>query len=255
MDTLANLLTRERRSERAALVAPAVDRELSYYDFCTTAWKTGNFLRHLGVGPGHRVAVGADRIPESVLTFLGAAQLGAETTFGVDPGDGDDGDDDSAGNSGDPRAVVVHHEREAAFDPPAGTKLAVYRGDPERATTVHWEEEVWSENPAFPPSDADAGSVALRGGDEDGETAAYTHGALLEASSAAVDELDVSAADEVVVSAPLTDPGAVVAVLAAVRAEATAVLDPESDGEDGIAVAGERVPAARLRPTAVDATD
>ena len=246
MGTLADLLTRERRSERAALAAPTVDRELSYYDFCTTAWKAGNFLRHLGVGPGHRVAVGADPIPESVLTFLGAAQLGAEATFGVAPG-----------SNGDARAVVVHHEREAAFDPPAGTTLAVYRGAPERATTVHWEEEVWSENPAFPPSDADAETVALRAGDSDADEtgdATHSHGALLEAAAAAVEAFDLSAADEVVVSAPLTDPGAVVAVLAAVRAEATAVLDPESatDGEGGVAVGAERVPAARLRPETAD---
>ncbi|PSQ33724.1 acetyl-CoA synthetase [Halobacteriales archaeon QS_9_70_65] len=81
MDALGDLIGRDRRSEAAALRASAVDREYDYRRFCTSAWKVGNFLRHLGVRGGDGVAVADDPLPEPVLTLYGAALLGGVVRF------------------------------------------------------------------------------------------------------------------------------------------------------------------------------
>lgn len=230
METIADLLDRDRRSAAPALRAPVADRELSYRDLVTTAWKAGNALRHLGVGPTHRVAVAPDPLPEPVVTFLGAAQLGAATTFAVG----------TAARDG-ARAVVVGVEREAAFDLPPGAKLSVYGGEPADATTVHWEEEVWSENPAFPPTDAEGDTTALVAGE-----ASYTHRDCLDAAAGLADRLDLDGDADLRVRALPSAPGAVVAVLAAVSAGATATLTGEDRGN--LVVGDETVPVEDARP-------
>lgn len=219
MERLGDLVARDRRADHPALVVPDAGRSLTYREFCTTAWKAGNFLRHLGVSADHTVAVAADPLPEPLLTFLGAAQLGATTRFL--PTD----DVTNPAALEDARAVVVGHEREGDVDVPAGTKLAVYGGGPSSPTTAHWEGQVWSENPAFPPTDVDGETAALAvDGDE------YTHSDLLGAASDVVTDLDVGSDDVVVVGASLREPGAVVGVLAALRVGATATLTGESRG-------------------------
>lgn len=223
METLEALVARDRRADRPALVAPVADRRMSYRDLCTTAWRTGNFLRHLGVGPGHTVAVAADPLPEPVLTFLGAAQLGATTSFLPEEALADGADHVDADSQ--VRAVVVGHEREGDVAVPSGTRLAVYGGEPSSPTTAHWEGQVWSETPAFPPTDVDGDTAALAvDGDE------YTHAGLLRAGADVVSDLHVGSADEIVVSDSLCDPGAVVGVVAALRVGATARLAGDSPG-------------------------
>ncbi|MFC7137131.1 hypothetical protein [Halobaculum litoreum] len=82
---VGDLVARERRSERLALHAAELDRTYSYFDLCNTAYKVGNVLSHRGVREGDRLVVDPTPLPEPVLTFLGAALLGAVTEFDADP--------------------------------------------------------------------------------------------------------------------------------------------------------------------------
>jgi acyl-coenzyme A synthetase/AMP-(fatty) acid ligase len=229
MDVIGDLVARERRGDDLAVRAPAADRAIDYHDFCTTAWKAGNVLRYLGVGRGALVAVAPDPLPEPVLTFLGAAQLGAVTRF--DPV-----------ADGSARAVVVHRDREGDFDLPPGSKLVVYGGDPSDPTVTHWEGTVWSENPVFPPTDVDPGDAALATAD-----AEYSHADLLAAAGAVVDDYGFGPGDAVGTDAPLSAPrGLVAGVVAPLLAGATAVLGSEdapadADGPD-VVVAADDVP-------------
>lgn len=219
MERLGDLVARGRRADHPALVVPDAGRSLTYREFCTTAWKAGNFLRHLGVAADHGVVVAADPVPEPLLTFMGAAQLGATTRFLPT-----DAVSEPAA-LGDARAVVVDHEREHDVDVPDGTTLSVYGGEPTSPTTTHWEGQVWSENPSFPPTDVGPETVALAvDGDE------YTHADLLDAATDVVTDLDVGSDGEVVVGASLREPGAVVGVVAALRVGASATLTGESRG-------------------------
>ncbi|QZP38329.1 AMP-binding protein [Halobaculum magnesiiphilum] len=238
---VGDLVDRERRSERPALYAAALDRTYSYFDLCNTAAKAGNVLSHVGVREGDRLVVDADHHPQAVFTFLGAALLGAVTEFAsdIDP-------------ECDARAVVVPVEREGEFDLPGGSKLVAFGGDPDRPGTTHWEAEVWSENPAFPPTFHDPADPVLRGrvgdavGDAAGDTAgdaggdgtgdggsddarAYSHADLLAAAGEAVDALDLDADSRVAVRAPLSDPRAVAAGVLAPLVAGGAIALPNGD--------------------------
>lgn len=198
METLADLVARDRRSDRPALRTPSVDatsdyREMDYRRFCTTAWKAGNFLRHLGVGPGHTVAVQADPAPPTVLTFLGAAMLGAQTHITDDPE-----------KVTDSRAVLVHVDRESSVSVEPGTTLVVYGGEPAEATTDYWEGGVWSENPAFPPTSTTGETTALTT-----KTESWSHANLLSAGRTVATALELDSTDEVELRAPISDPRAV----------------------------------------------
>ncbi|SEO85742.1 hypothetical protein SAMN04487948_1065 [Halogranum amylolyticum] len=221
MNTLGDLVARDRRSSALALRVPSLERDYSYHDFCTTAWKAGNFLSFLGVRGGGRVAIEPDPLPEPLLTFFGAALHGATTAF--DPSDGD------------VRAVVVPQRRESEFADVPGTKRVVYGGPPTDPGVSHWEKEVWSENPAFPPTDVDPATAALAAGDDE-----YSHRELLRAADHVVDDLDLTADDEVVVRSSLAEPGVVAAgVLAPLSVGSTVVFpDLETDDSQGsVAVA------------------
>ena len=89
MDAVGDLLARDRRSDRPALVIG--DRERSYHELITNAYKAGNVLRFHGVGEGRGVAPAPVPDLPPVLAFLGAAQLGAATRF--DPEAGSDAGD------------------------------------------------------------------------------------------------------------------------------------------------------------------
>lgn len=221
MNTLGDLVARDRRSSALALRVPALDRDYSYRDFCTTAWKAGNFLSFLGVRGGGRVAIEPDLLPEPLLTVFGAALHGATVTF----------DTTDAGV----RVLVVPQGREDEFTDVPGTKRVVYGGPPSDPGVSHWEKEVWSENPAFPPTDVDPDSpVFTASGDE------YSHRTLLTAASHVVEAVDLTPEDDVVVREPLKTPGVVVAgVLAPLSVGATVVFpDPDREGAQGtVAVA------------------
>jgi hypothetical protein len=227
---LGDLVARDRRSARPALLAPAVDRSYSWADLCTTAYKSGNVLRYLGVRGGSLVAVEPDPVPEPVLAFLGAALLGATTRF--EPRGG-----------GEARATLVPVAREDAFDLPGGSKLAVYGGAPTAATTTHWEAEVWSENPAVHPATVSSTDEALRAGDR-----SFTHAALLAAAVDVADRVGLAATDAVAVRGSLADPGVVVAgVLAPLYVGGRLVLDPPPGQRyDVAATAGSDAPESRV---------
>lgn len=217
-DTLCDLVARDRRTSGLALRATGPGRTYSYRDFVTTSYKSGNVLRYLGVRAGDDVLVVPDALPEPVLAFYGAAQLGAATRFA----DSITGDDDP------PRAVLAPVAREVDFDLPPGHRLAVHGGPPEAPSTTHWESEVWSENPAVHPATVEPDDPALLA---DGRR--YAHADLLAAAETVVDGADLRPGTDVVVDGPFTDPLVVASGLVApILAGATVVLPDERDGPD-----------------------
>jgi hypothetical protein len=222
-DTLGDAVARERRTAGTALRAEGSGRTYSYRDFVTTSYKAGNVLRHLGVRPGDEVHVASEHVPEPVLTFYGAAQLGAVTRFGT-------------GVEGTPpRVAVAPATRESAFDLPPGHHLAVYGDPPADPSVTHWEAEVWSENPAVHP-------VAVEGSDPllAAENRIYTHDEVVAAAADVVADADIDPGTEVVLRGPLTDPAVVIAgVVAPILAGSTIVLP-----DDGAEIAAEGAPIA-----------
>ncbi|GAB7012883.1 hypothetical protein JCM18549_11540 [Halolamina salina] len=193
MDVVGDLLGRDRRSDRPALVVDG--RERSYHELITNAYKAGNVLRYHGVGEGRTVAVAPVPDLPPLLAFLGAAQLGAATRF-----------DPAAGSDAGDRLLLVPAAEEAAYDPGPGTKLAVFGGEAADAETIDWEESVWSENPAFPPTEIDPGTPLLVDGDR-----TVSHGDALAAAAEVADLRGLDADSRVVLRASLADPAAVVA--------------------------------------------
>jgi acyl-CoA synthetase (AMP-forming)/AMP-acid ligase II len=221
---LGDLVGRGRRSERVALRVRARDREVSYRDFCTTAWKAGHALSHLGVHEGSVVALAPDPEPQIVETLFGAALLGARVTFDTDA---------------DARVVMGHVDREAALDD-GERKVVVYGGAPEAATTTHWEGVVWSENPSTPPGERSPDDPALLAA---GST--LTHCDLLTRAERVVDGAGLGADTAVALRASLADPRGVVAgVVAPLLAGGTVVL-PDAEAAADVAVSDDPVPEAR----------
>jgi hypothetical protein len=210
---IGDLLARERRSERPALSIPRLDRTMGYHDLLTTAYKAGNVLRYLGVSDDVVVALDPTPSPEPVLAFLGAAQLGATTTF--DP-------------RADSRLTLVPVADEDAYTPRPGSTLAVYGGPPASPATTHWEKALWSENPGFPVVDVDAELAALLADER-----TYSHRTLLSTAERVVEDLGLTAASRLAIRTPLSDPRTIAGgLLASLVAGATAVLDDRS-GRDG----------------------
>ncbi|MFA1611961.1 acetyl-CoA synthetase [Halobellus rubicundus] len=213
--TIGDLVARDRRTSGTALRAEGPGRTYSYRDFVTTSYKSGNVLRYLGVRADDEVLVVPDALPEPVLAFYGAAQLGAVTRFA----DATDGTDDP------PRAILAPVDREADFDLPPGHRLAVHGGPPDAPATTHWESEVWSENPAVHPASVDSQDPVLVA---DGRT--YSHRDLLAAAETVVAEADLRPGTDVVVDGPFADPLVVASGLVApILAGATVVLPDEGD--------------------------
>jgi hypothetical protein len=256
MEVVGDLVARERRSERTALSAPAVGRSYSWHDLCTDSYRAGNVLRFLGVREGVTVAVDPVESPDAVLAFLGAAQLGAVTRFEVPVegiGDGDDDVDGDDGVQSHPRVVFVPVCREGEFDLPAGSKLVVHGGSPGDPATTHWEQELWSENPAVHPATVRPATPALSTGADRGATT-YTHGELLSAAGRIVDELALDSDDSLALRGPLSHPGIVAGLLAALTAGGRAVLGPDGDPSD--AAVGSGAPERRsIAPDAAIGSD
>jgi len=207
---LGDLLARDKRRNQPAVSMPEVDREMSYHDFITTAYKSGNVLRYLGLSADATLAVDPALRPEPLLAFLGAAQLGAVTTF--DP-------------TAEARVRLVPVDDEATYADHGG-RLAVFGGSPEATATTHWEQEVWSENPAFPPTQVDPESAVLVDGAE-----TYSHRRLLGMAEQVVDELSLTEGSRMAIRTPLTRPETIGGgLVAALAAGATAVFVPDSAG-------------------------
>ena len=216
MDVLGDAIDRQRRSSDTALRAPAVGRAYDYRRFCTSAWKVGNFLRHLGVRGGAGVAIADDPIPEPVLTLYGAALLGGVVRFGPKGSVGDD-----------TRALVVPVEELGECDAGPATKQVAYGGKPDDPSVSYFERDVWSENPTEPPDHVTPEEPLLATPE-----ATYSHGDVLDAASAVIDDHGLGPDDEVAVRGTFTDPGVVAAGLVApIVAGGAVVVGPEAEGD------------------------
>lgn len=241
MDLVNDLLARDRRGDSTALVTPS-GRERSYRELLTNAWKAANVLRHLGVHVDATVSVTPHKELHPLLGFLGAAQLGAVTTFSS-PSTVD----------GIPRVglISVGEIRDARDD--ASTKLICYGGPPESPEIIHWEEELWSENPAQAPATHEPDTPVIAGNSN-----SYSHSAVLEAGNAVKETHDVGPSTVVAVRGSLADPRIVTAGIIAPLLSGATILYPSDDpgGPDSgdIAVVddsgGGRDAAAAVSPAA-----
>lgn len=240
METIADLLGRDRRRRDHALVTPD-GRERSYHELITNAYKAANVLRHLGARQGMTVAVAPVPDLQPTLALLGAAGLGARVRF-----------DPAAGVREGDRVVLVRVADEAAFEPAPGTNLATFGGPPDRPETTHWEKELWSENPGMPPAEvAPDDPFVVGGGDgddgddaDDGDDSStrrdVSHGALVAAAGSVNDRFDVGPGVRVVLRTTLADPRALAAgVIAPLSGGATAVLVGPGEGSPDVAARGD----------------
>jgi len=233
MDVIGDLVARERR-RKEPLVYSAASQPYTAHKFCTDAWKAASLFRYHGVGPGRQVAIADDPTPQALLGFFGAALLGAPVRFG-DPLDGD------------ARVVLGPADAVADWEAPPGTKRVAYGDQPDDPDVIHFERDIWSENPTMPPDRVDAAADVLVTDDE-----TYTHTDLLDATEQIVAECDLTADDEVAVQASLTRPGTIVAsVLAPLSVDAT-ILVPGADRAGTVTVAlDDTTDATTLSPDTV----
>lgn len=217
MTVVGDLLERDRRTREPALVTPG-GSERTYHDLITNAYKAANVLRYLGAREGSTVAIDPNPGFHTTVAFLGAARLGAAVRF-----------DPQAGIAAGDRVVVAPIADEAALDPDPGTNLTVFGGPPNRPETTHWEEELWSENPATPPSDVDPDDIVIRNGDDD-----VSHRTLLTLATRFADDYGMEGGTRVVLRASFAESHAVAAgVVAPLSRGATVVLDRSSGYENG----------------------
>ena len=129
-------------------------------------------------------------------------------------------------------AVVVPAAEESSVSPPPGTKLLVYGDAPRSTAATHWEETVWSENPAFPPTPLDSDDPLLAAGNS-----THSHGAVLDAARAVVDKKGLTADDGVALRASLSDPRTVAAgVVAPLLVGGHVVLPGDARTDASVAV-------------------
>lgn len=227
MDTIGELVARDRRTREPALRARAgVNLRYDYYQFCTTAHKTGNFFSHHGIREGETVAVVASESGAPVLSLFGAALLGGRVRF--DPP-----------REVDARALVAPAGAIEGYELPTGAARLAYDGEVDDPAIESFGESVWSENP-FCPTPPGIGSGTPFLASDDGE---YTHGELLAATEQVVAESGLGAGDEVAIRAPLSRPGTVVAGVLAPLSVGGTITFPGAEGEGDVAVAADGVDA------------
>ncbi len=231
MEVLGDLVARDRRSDATALRVPAAGRSYDYRRFITSAWKVGNFLRHLGVRGGDGVAVADEPAPEPVLTLYGAACLGAVVRF--DPASAEE-----------LRALVVPTADVdgGEFDP--ATKPVGYGDPPADPAVAYFERDVWSENPTAPPDVVRPEDPLLRT-----DRGTFSHARVLEAVAAVLDRHDVGPDTTVAIAAEASfaRPGTVAAGLVApILAGGTIAIGEGAAGD--VVVGG---PDGDVNPSAV----
>jgi len=218
-ETLADLFTREARSERPALVDPS-GREYDAHWLRTSAWKAGNFLRHTGVRRGVTVGVVGDG-PIALLGAFGTALL--EGRVWLDP-------PTALADAEDVRTLVAPLDDLEDYDLPPGGQQVGYGGKPTDPSVHHFDAGLWSENPSFPPVEFDPETPLLTDGSR-----TIDHRTILDAGAAFVDRIDLEAGDRVSIEAPLDDPRTIVlGVVAPLLADAVIELptsdSPSTDG-------------------------
>jgi hypothetical protein len=214
MATLADLATRSPDSHpEATALRSAGDpgREYDYRRLRTDARKTGNFFAHKGIRHGRSLGVAADPVPEAVLSVLAAGLLGAVVRF-------------APPREFEGRAVVGPSDRVGEYELPAGGQRIGYGDPPADPAVFHFEEEMWSENPTFPPSEATPGDPILATPER-----TLSHGEVLAAAERTVEKHDLRTGDAVAVRAPLSAPGTVAAGVVAPLLSGSTVLLPDPD--------------------------
>lgn len=231
MDTLGDLVARERRTGDPALHVPGTPpREYDYRRFCTTTWKTGNYLRRLGVRStdevedqdgslaGATVAVVPTRAPEPLLALFGSALLGARVRFAPPR--------DVAA-----RVLVAPGDEMDAYDLPPGSQRIAYGVESDDPAVAWFGESVWSENPSFPPTAVSPDAPAVTTDDCD-----HAHADLLVAADATATAWELDDGDTVAVRAPLSDPRALAAGVLAPLLAGAEILLPDDEYVGDVAV-------------------
>jgi acyl-CoA synthetase (AMP-forming)/AMP-acid ligase II len=216
---LCEVLCRDRRCATSALELPSLGRFYTYRDLITTSYKAGNVLRYMGVQKGDSVFIQNQLLPEPILAFLGAAHLGAVTTFGV------------VSEMDDSRAAVINSDSDIADMPFSNRQeVAVYDGKPTVSRHTHWESEVWSENPAVHP-------VAVQGGDGlfQDTNSVVSHGSVIQRATQIGSTVSMKAGKKVLLSGSLQCTGVVVSgIIAPLLSGATIVIGGERADADFI---------------------
>lgn len=215
MDTLKSVIAAGRDRDGVAIDGPSRPAPYRYPDFCTDVWKAGNLYSHYGVQNGGKVAVVPRGHPTAdvdtrdhstrdgsppntaipLLGILGGAVVGSRVLV-------------PNANPVDAGVVLAHVEDLADVEIVGRSTLLAYGGDSERAEVERFESGLWSENPVEPPETvAPEDGFLVRDGDE------LTHGELVRAAANVADEYGVEESASVVLAAPLTDAGAVLAGL------------------------------------------
>lgn len=235
METLADPLARDRRGDEIAIVT-ADGRERSYRELITNAYRGGNALRHDGVRGGSEVGIAPVADLPSVLAFLGAGLLGARVRFDV-----------PASCAAGARAIVVPTAEASSLDVSPATRIVAFGPPPKDPQITHWESDVWSENPAFPPTDLDPDDPLLvagrtdqgdgngneNGNESEDEERFITHGRAISGAAIVVERYGLGPGSRVVLHRSLAHPGTVVAgLIAPLISGATAVLRPPGDEPD-----------------------
>ncbi|MFC4542089.1 hypothetical protein ACFO5R_09130 [Halosolutus amylolyticus] len=214
METVDALLTRDRRDDRPALV-DATGREFDVHWLCTTAWKSGNFLRHAGIREGVTVGVVGDG-PLALEAFFGTTLLEGRTQF-EPPTD--------LATRVEVRALVAPVDALERYELPRGAQRVGYGDKPDEPDVHHFDAGLWSENPSFPPLSVSPETDILTDGNR-----IYTHEDVLATARDVIDEHGFESGERVVVRAPLSEPRTVVAgVIAPLLAEAVIVLTGDAD--------------------------
>lgn len=242
--TVDELLTGDLEPDRTALV-DATGRAFDHHWLCTTAWQSGNFLRHLGVRNGVTVGTVGEG-PFALLAHLGTTMLEATTRF--DP-------PTDLSEVENVRALVapVSVVESGEYDLPRGTQRVGYGGKPDDPGVHHFDAGVWTENPAFPPLDVDPDTAYLTDGDR-----TLTHAEALESARSVVEGYGLEAGDRVVVRESLAEPGTVVAgVLAPLLVDGVIVLagadDDASEERGEFALSTSESPeSTRIDPTTLE---
>ena len=219
METLAGVVGNLDDPEQPVLRASRVHdaREVR-----SRAYKTGNALRHRGVRAGATVAVLDDGSANPLFCLLGAALLGASVRF--DPPE-----------STDVRALAGPTEKLGEYDLPTGGQRVGWGDPPADPSWMHFERDVWSENPAFPEPTVSATDELLPGA---------THSDVLAAAEPIADTLD--ATDTVALRAPLSNPGTVAAGVVAPLLAGASVLLSDHDDAGTVAVADRDAPESHV---------
>jgi len=218
METLADVVGGLDDPDRPAIRAGRVHdaRETR-----SRIYKTGNALRHRGVREDAGVAILDVAAPQALHAFFGAALLGATVRFGPD-------------RVVEERVLAGPTERLADYDEAPGGQRVGWGSPPTDPSWMHFERDVWSENPAFPEPTVTAETGVLPG---------VTHGELVATAESVAADLDSE--DVVTVRAPLSHPGTVAAGVVAPLVAGASVLLP-ADGETGtVAVADGEAPEER----------